>query len=131
MKRTRLKRASPKKKGVKACDNVWKKIVKVMGHCEMCGRSDLRLNAHHLIRRDSMFFRHNPENGICLCTNCHIFNTPPKISAHGTPIAFNDWLKERFPDRHEWLEKNRHKVKPNLKINYAEVYATLKEQDNG
>ncbi len=112
-----------------SCLTLWSKIVRMKGYCEMCGRTDLRLNAHHLIRKDYRFFRHNLENGICLCASCHIFNTPPKISAHGTPIAFDDWLRDTFPDRHEWLKKNRHK---DIKFypDYNKIWSVLKEQEN-
>ena len=138
MKRTPIKARSPKKRKQGHCDTLYSQIVRSRGFCELCGRTDAQLHCHHLIARSATFFRHNLENGICLCSRCHIFNNgshasgePPSISAHGTPIAFNDWLRDNNPDKHAWYEKNRWNVIKGERIDYDRVYEMLKEQANG
>jgi hypothetical protein len=136
----------------KKCDSRWSKIIRSIGRCEVCGRSDLPLEAHHLIHRNALAFRYDLRNGVCLCPKHHTGNygqhegdialpsglqgyaiepRPEAISAHGTPWAFEEWLKDHKPEQYEWFEKNRHKVFPGVKIDYRTVYQTLKERANG
>jgi len=116
----------------KSCDGLWRRIVKASGRCAICGRSDRQLHAHHLITKTARFFRHNVENGICLCARCHVAEKGDivggvrRISAHGTPRFFQDWLKAKHPEKYDWWEKNRHAVLPGVKIDYDQVYDALK-----
>jgi len=95
--------------------------------CQICGATN-RLNCHHVITASANFFRHNVLNGIALCPRCHTFNWAEgdgKISAHGTPSAFTDWMEENRPEQFAWWMKNRHAVTAGVKINYKEVYEQL------
>ena len=65
------------------------------GKCLVCGKSDKRLNAHHLVPRQIIKFRHELNNGISLCVTHHNFGT---YSAHKNPIWFYNWLKLNHPD---------------------------------
>lgn len=120
-RKTRMKRSGPIKKkrrrrnrpkdradwnateGMKYCDDQWAIAVKLPGVCAICGCSDKRLEAHHLRGRQDRHYRHRLENGICLCTNCHTFSN--RISAHGTPLAFLDWLAANQMDTLRWWNK--------------------------
>jgi 5-methylcytosine-specific restriction endonuclease McrA len=119
----------------KKCDKLWReKVLARAGHrCEICGSTVNQLHAHHLISRSAVFFRHNLENGVCLCASCHTFGFGQidgdeyHISAHGTPWAFELWMQENKPDQYEWWCKNRHAVITGVKIDYEKVYAALEE----
>jgi len=120
----------------KKCDTRWSKIVRLAGACAICGATG-RLEAAHLIPREALLFRHNLNNGLCLCYNCHrrafgeraSQNDPEAISAHGTPWAFEEWLKANRPEQYKWFKKNRHEVFTGLKIDYKQVYSTLEAPD--
>ncbi len=122
----------------KLCDRLWQRLIKARARyrCELCGAESSQLHAHHLIPRQAVFFRHNLNNGVCLCPRCHTFNygqgsdnNQEAISAHGTPWAFEDWLREHKPDQYAWFTKNRHKVFTGVKINYEQVYEQLLEAE--
>ena len=122
-----------KKTALKKCDDEWKRQVKERAgwKCECCGKSKeqgYRLHTHHLIHRNRHFFRHNLNNGICLCARCHSFDST--FSAHCTPWTFDNWLRVYRPIQWLWFEKNRNKTFPGLKINYDEVLETLKGQSD-
>jgi len=121
-----------KKTALKKCDDEWKRQVKERAEwkCEHCGRSKLakfRLDTHHLIHRNRHFFRHNLNNGMCLCKMCHTLSSD--FSAHSTPWAFDKWLEEAKPEQFAWFVKNRQKTFPGLKINYEEVYKMLAQNN--
>ena len=112
----------------KKCDTLWSKIIRNPGYCAICGASDGRLHAHHLIHKQAVFFRHILDNGICLCAGCHLYSL--LCSPHTTPWAFDDWMKEHRPEQYQWWSKNRYKIITGVTINYKEVYSVLKEQEN-
>jgi len=122
--------ATPKKGSPKwwrnKCDDLWKLIVKRDRKCERCGRTDRQLHAHHLMTRAKIFFRHNLNNGICLCSRCHTFDVD--ISAHEAPWAFETWMMNHREDQYKWWVENRYKVIKGRKIDYEQVYDMLKVQ---
>lgn len=107
----------------KKCDALWGEIIRSVGHCEVCGKSECQLHAHHLIHRSAIFFRHNLNNGVCLCPYCHEFSV--KLSAHGAPWAFEAWMKKHKPSQYKWWAKNRYEVITGVKIDYEQVYSVL------
>lgn len=60
--------------------------------CEWCGRSDVRLNAHHIIGKRHEPTRYLLANGICLCPRCHKFMIGG--AAHENPLRVFLWLEE-------------------------------------
>lgn len=49
----------------------WKKAVKKIGKCEICGSNE-NLEAHHIIPWEySIKGRTDVKNGMCLCKECH------------------------------------------------------------
>ena len=82
-------------------DKLASKICRKVGKCEICGKSDGVLNAHHFKSRKYHALRWYQPNLICLCVHHHTFNF--NFSAHKTPEAFKarmvelrgaDWLKD-------------------------------------
>lgn len=70
---------------VKTLDNLWSAIVrKRINKCEICGKSDGVLQAHHIQGRSPQILRWNLDNGICLCSHCHTFG---QVSAHSTSYS--------------------------------------------
>lgn len=59
------------------CDKYFAQIVRARGYCERCGRSDLPLQAAHIVRRaavgdpDGIPLRHNLDNAWALDAECH------------------------------------------------------------
>ncbi len=106
------KKASKKRNPKKTLDNkilaLWSKIVRSIGYCECCGKSDCALDAHHIFSRRWILLRYHLPNGICLCKSCHTFNK--ELSAHQAPMEFYDFLDNYLEDGH--LDKLRELKKP-------------------
>ncbi|HUT56796.1 MAG TPA: HNH endonuclease [Phycisphaerae bacterium] len=120
-------RANPSSRAAKKrADKLWREVIlKRCGYgCVVCGATG-RLEAHHLIRRDAIFYRHNPENGVALCYQHHTGSS--KESAHGAPWWFEAWVERARPDQYEWWEKNRYEVITGQKINYEQVCDVLQD----
>ena len=126
VKKTKSKKSASYWK--KKCDTLWGRIIRSKGYCEICGRSDGQLHAHHLIGRSAVFFRHNLNNGVCLCPMCHQFDVI--CSAHTAPRKFLDEIRLKKPDQWKWWSKNHSKVITGQTIDYEQVYEMLKEQSN-
>jgi len=89
-------------------DKVWGEVIhRIYTQCDICGKSPIE--AHHLISRANTATRHSIENGIGLCCNHHKWDN--KLSAHGAPLAFTEWLQENRPDTWEWCSENKYLVK--------------------
>ena len=113
----------------KKADKEWARIIKQVGHCEICG-STKRLTAHHLIAKGGTGagkFRHDISNGICLCSYHHTMGKD--ISAHGgmnAVEAFIEWLKANRNGQWQWYEENK-KNKIFVQTDYEAEYYKLKE----
>lgn len=85
-------------------DKEWSQLTRMLNPwCEVCKRQDVRLNAHHYIRRSVKSTRLVLENAVILCTSHHVFNH--RFSAHKTPESFRKWFKKKYPARARKLEK--------------------------
>ena len=106
-------------------DEAWANEIKKVGKCEICGRTTGN-NAHHIIARIRLRFRHDLSNGVCLCSYCHTFD--PAISPHIDSFSaenFIRWLKGCRPGQYQWFEENKHdKRKPDW--TYKDKYEELK-----
>ena len=85
------------------------KVLARDGCCQICGKSDGMLNAHHLIPKEFKIWRWDVRNGIILCVQHH---TLGKFSAHKHPIWFTSWLSKNRPDiLYEVIERiNSHQM---------------------
>ena len=68
--------------------------------CAVCGAETDR-DCHHLITRSRLATRFEPNNLILLCPKHHKFDS--KLSAHGAPLAFADWLEKEKPHLYDWV----------------------------
>jgi len=114
----------------KKADNLWGEIIRQVGHCEVCGSTG-QLNAHHIISRTRLRFRHDLSYGVCLCVRCHSFNAD--ISPHQDMYGagnFQSWLSKQRSGQWRWFLRNCHdKRKPEL--TYKQSYEELKEIKDG
>jgi len=102
-------------------DELWKKIIREKWQsCAVNNDCKGNLDAHHLIGRANKITRHNPENGILLCSKHHVFDN--KMSAHGAPLAFAEFVQKKYPDIWEWCSENKHNMQ---KPDYEEAFKDL------
>jgi hypothetical protein len=140
------KRAKPIKKKKpknwkKKADDTWSLILRLRyQQCEICGRRGKMtksgyciggLNAHHLIGRGTLLFRHDLRNGLCLCIYCHKWN--PAHSPHCGMVeairGYMEWMEDNKPEQWAWYEKHKHERRT-PKLTYEESYHVLKEYLN-
>ena len=88
----------------KKLDEAWSKAVRLQGYCSYCGKRspEVVLHAHHIFSRRHFSTRWDVENGVCLCTGCHLY------IAHKDIQEFADWVLNRFGA--ECLERLRRKA---------------------
>ncbi len=124
MQKTKLqkKKDNPKSKYWRTrADKLWGKAIHhLYPTCAVGEGCSGHVEAHHLISRANTATRHSIENGVGLCTLHHKYCT--KLSAHSAPLAFTEWLMERFPDRWEWCCQNKQIV---AKADYRAAYERL------
>jgi hypothetical protein len=85
-------------------DDLWRQMIfEIEGHkCAVCGATE-HLNAHHLIPRTFLYFRHDLRNGILLCPSHHKYGNV--LSAHKNPIRFVLWFMKNRPPQWSWLSE--------------------------
>ena len=81
----------PTKKSIIAKkDREWKEVIRERDKCcQICKRSEGKLDAHHLIPKQFKEFRWDVDNGMILCFQHHKVG---KYSAHLNAIWFAQWL---------------------------------------
>ena len=112
----------------KKCDKLWAIIVRSIGHCEVCGKTE-NLNAHHLIGRGNYKYRYDLDNGLCLCVGHHMFNRD--ISAHASMesiVGLLEWLQDNKPEQYRWFMDNKGK-RDSIKPDYPAIFEYLIEMD--
>jgi hypothetical protein len=139
------KKAKPTKRKPKnwkkKADDMWSLVLRMRyKQCEICGRPGIMtkagnrvggLNAHHLITRGNLLWRHNLRNGLCLCIHCHKWHKT--CSPHGgtltAVLGFIEWMKINKPKQWAWYEKHstEHRTP---KWTYEEDYNYLKNKLN-
>ena len=65
-------------------DDRFARSVRARGRCERCG-STRDLECAHILPRVNRALRHDPENALALCRECHRW-------AHAHPEAFRVWI---------------------------------------
>lgn len=92
--------------------------------CAICGRMDIKIDAHHLIGKARVLTRNDPKNCILLCITHHLYDT--EISAHMAPLGFTEWLQENRPDMIEYIRENTHRTgKPDYEADYNKLKEML------
>jgi ribosomal protein S27AE len=109
-------------------DRIWSELVRREWQCcPVCGNANIQ--AHHLLTKGAYpQYRHELMNGIGLCYTHHTAHVPGHPSAHGSPRAFDDWLKEHYPDRYEWLQQARRRDEKRG-LTWKESYEMLKTKE--
>jgi len=106
----------------KKCDKLWSKIIRLRGRCLICPATK-HLQAHHLIRRNCVAYRHDLQNGVCLCPQCHRYNNT--CSAHGAPWGFEKWMEDNQPEQYRWWVKHRNRIITGQKMCYEAIHYDL------
>jgi hypothetical protein len=70
-------------------------------HCAIGGVCKGNLNAHHIIPRENRKFRHDENNGICLCWLHH--KRSLEISPHRNAFMFFKWMMKYHADQLNYL----------------------------
>ena len=91
MKRTPLKKVGKRAKRYASGDTKFRLSVRTnaQGFCERCGEPGTEAH-HYKTRATSLSLRHEPRNGVFLCTPCH-------RSAHAKPSEFRSWFEKTRP----------------------------------
>lgn len=121
------KKADPKSSyWRKKADSLWGELIhSLYSMCDV-GRTGEgpscsgNLEAHHLISRGNRATRHNVINGILLCSSHHKFSN--KLSAHGAPLAFSEWLQTYRSRQWGWCSENKFKIG---EYDYKQAYEDL------
>ena len=112
-----------------AARSVWAEYVfrRWGGKCAVSGLPG-NLERHHLISRRRKWLRWDHRNGMLLSAEHH---HGTRLSPHGNPDAFAQWLSEHHPDILRWINANkRHIERPNYKRSYYETLDALVRMDS-
>jgi 5-methylcytosine-specific restriction endonuclease McrA len=110
------------KKQIKKLDDMWSAKVHSTGNkCECCGKTNCRLEAHHIFTRARRSTRWDLVNSLLLCSNCHKFSAT--LSAHTAPRAFFQWLENKKGK--DWVDELEKKSNQIFKGTYEEVLTYL------
>ena len=97
------KKKTRRKKVKDELDKLSARYIKIRdgGICQWCGRNT-NIHVSHIIPKSrGDRYRWDPENLKCLCYHCHL------SVWHKDPIAAMGWFKQKFPERHKYLERQR------------------------
>jgi len=74
--------------------------------CQWCGKKLESQNCHtsHVITRKNIALRWDLNNLKVLCFYCHIQRW------HKSPLEATKWFKNKFPDRYEYLMREKNKI---------------------
>ena len=130
--RSKKKKTNWKKKA----DTQWSLIIRLRHkQCQICGKPAYMtkaglltggMNAHHIIGRSNLLFRHDLMNGHCLCIGCHKFSKtcgPHSGSIIGI-TAYVDWFKDNHPKQWAWFDEHKFE-KGKSDMTYEEIYIYL------
>ncbi len=122
---SRTVRRKGKLLGKKVCDRLWSSIIRARLEskaCELCGETKYRLNAHHLISRQSLKYRWDLNNGISICGKCHKWGI---TAVHVSPWFLEQALKEKKPEQYNWWISNRFDVFDQGMPDYSTIFLYL------
>lgn len=99
----------------KICDRLWQIKVTASGICSICGKHGTE--GHHILKRRYLSVRWLPDNGRCLCRECHVW-------AENNPQAYEDLIVEEIGV--EAYQALREKARMVVKQFYDEIREELK-----
>jgi len=114
------------------CMGVWRDLVRML-HDYTCPLNGFDkddeckgpLQAHHIITKRRRATRHDPRNGLLVCSKHHTFSTVR--SPHGGPAGFFAWFRRAMPERHIWIQDNLHKEWDKKILTFENSYSQLLE----
>lgn len=80
----------------RSTDTMYSKYIRRGGVCEICGRSDIKLEAAHYFTRGKENTRFDDRNVHCLCFTCH-------KKSHEDKSYYKDWLIGKYGQK--WFDK--------------------------
>ena len=107
-------------------DALWGKVIHRRDKvCQRCGRSNTKLDAHHIFYKRFRATRWDVLNGILLCYNpCH---KNGEDSAHQDPKGFNKWVKTKIGEyNYQILEIKKRNV---VQFYYYDIIRLYLEQE--
>jgi hypothetical protein len=115
---------------IKASLDLWAKIVKLIGKCELCGCYWQTLHAHHMIPKSGLGIKYSrdPKNGICLCESCHKKAHPGWSRFRNSGLAIHELherIKEKCPQKYQWMMTHKDD-KRFVELDYEKIYHELK-----
>ncbi len=114
-----------KQKLIDKCDDLFSLIIRSLGYCEVCHRSDIQLNGHHIKTRAIMILRYDFRNGVSLCVNHHELQ---RQSAHKDQEWFKNWLIQNRPEDLEYVESEKNIIAHYTVYQLQQIYQELKEE---
>lgn len=107
-------------------DRLFSLLVRQVGLCEHCGRSDgVQLQCAHWISRRYSHTRTDPDNAFCLCSACHRWFTDH-------PTEWGRWaVKERGEDTYQRLFEASQKRTPFDWVREVGILETMMEKEAG
>ena len=124
--KAKKKKPTANKQLADKCIDLWRDIIhnKFDHTCQMCGRTQGRMNAHHILLKGSYpHYKYDTENGILLCFDCHNnAEKAPHNSQSNQP--FWDWFEAKYLDWH--MDIMIKKIAKTPKLNMKDVYEGLK-----
>ncbi len=95
------------------CDLEFSRLIRKKGKCERCGGTNY-LETAHIIGRRNLLLRWDIINAFCFCRSCHTWG-------HLNPKKFTLWVKERFPERWEYLQLVKNQICKRTEQEYEDL----------
>lgn len=87
LKKKRKKSKTP----MRSCDELFSRVIRSRGACEVFGCTNLELQCAHGFSRGYRAVRWDERNAFCLCKAHHWYFTP-------RPLQWEDWMRDRMGD---------------------------------
>lgn len=89
--------------------------------CQRCGKQVQGMNCQwsHIVTRGNKHLRWDFQNSLVLDYPCHRW-------WHSEPLEAAKWFAEKFPERYEYLMRERNKIKPISLQDLIDLYEELK-----
>ena len=101
-------------------DTLFSKLIRRRdGRCQVCGTTE-NLQCSHVVPRANLHLRWDDNNAKALCIKHHLYWW------HRNPLEAWEWFENKFPDRTEYLRKERIKIVKLTLSDYEDLYHSLK-----
>lgn len=80
------------------------------------------LNHAHVIGRANKALRYDIFNAMCLCVACHMW-------WHENPTESGIWFKEKYPERYEYLNREKNRFVDRTEQDFVELMANIQNKN--